>query len=167
MNKDAYLKVQQDYASKLEVIDMLHNVSRQQKVTDKIKEDYIKSLAQGEFMIRADYLLNKVTNNTEKRKGEILDMFSGTRQLDITLKDKPILEALKTSGEFMKSAELYLDIINLEEKKPENKPTPIQSTPAQTQKNNSSTFKRATNKRGMPVGGSLRKTKKNKKRYNL
>ena len=101
---------------------MLHNVSRQNKVTDKNKEEYIKSLVQGEFMIRAEYLLNKVTNNTQKRKGEILDMFSGTRQLDITLKDKPILEELKTSGEFMKSAELYLDIINLEEKKPENKP---------------------------------------------
>ena len=68
----------------------------------------------------------------------------------------------------MKSAELYLDIINLEEKKPENKPvTPfIQSTP-RTNAKNSLNFKRATNRRGMPVGGSLRKTRKTKKRYNL
>jgi hypothetical protein len=167
MNKNAFLKEQKKQASKLEVMEMLHNVSRQKEViTDMDKVEYLNTLKEGEFMLRATYLLN---NSNQKRKGELMDMFSGTKELKIVLDDKSILEELKTKGEFMKSAELYLDLINLEEKYNKGKSntstkqnatpqsTTPQSTTPQSTTNKPNIFKRATNKYGIPVGGSLKK----------
>jgi hypothetical protein len=154
-----------EFKNKLKVINALHNVSKQISLTADDKE-YLETLKEGVFMIRATYLSNKLNNITDTRKGEILDKFSRTNQTPITIKDIDIIKELSGSGEFMIEATLELELLNLyreeriaHERRQETKRMSglalNEFVPPQPQG-----FKRAVNSRGIPKGGSLRKTKK-------
>jgi hypothetical protein len=123
-----------EFKNKLKVINALHNVSKQISL--------------------------------DTRKGEILDKFSRTNQTPITIKDIDIIKELSGSGEFMIEATLELELLNLyreeriaHERRQETKRMSglalNEFVPPQPQG-----FKRAVNSRGIPKGGSLRKTKK-------
>jgi hypothetical protein len=155
-----------EFKNKLKVINALHNLSRTISLTPEDRV-YLETLKEGVFMIRATYLSDKLNNKlTDKRKEEILDKFSRTNQTFITIKDIDIIKELSESGEFMIEATLELRLLNLyrderiaHEKRQESKRRAGLALNEFVPPNPQG-FKRAVNSRGIPRGGSLRKTKK-------